>query len=125
MLKKLELNRLAERMNWSVMQRVRSMLTHVKLPKMLWAEALMTPAYVINRSPSIPLDSDISQRVWGGKDVSYRYLRVFGCLAYVHVAKDQRGKLDPKTRPCIFLGYGYEEFGYRLWDLGEKKVIWS
>ena len=28
----------------------------------------------------------------------------------------RRGKLDPKTRPCIFLGYGDDEFGYRVWD---------
>ena len=49
--------------------------------------------------------------------MSYRHLKVFGCVAYVHVAKDQRGKLDPKTRPCIFLGYGDDEFGYRVWDL--------
>ena len=101
------------------------MLAHAKLPKTFWAEALMMTAYVINRSPSIPLDGDISYRVWSGKDVSYRHLRVFGCLAYVHVAKDQRGNLDPKSRPCIFLGYGNDDFGYRLWDLAEKKVVRS
>ena len=43
----------------------------------------------------------------------------------MHVAKDKRGKLDPKTCPCIFLGYGDNEFGYRLWNLEEKKVIRS
>ena len=42
----------------------------------------------------------------------------------MHVAKEKRGKLDPKTRPCIFLGYNDYGFGYRLWDLTEKKVIW-
>ena len=57
--------------------------------------------------------------------MSYRHLKVFGCLLYVHVAKDQRGKLDPKSRPCIFLGYGEDEFGYRLCDLIDKKVIKS
>ena len=41
----------------------------------------------------------------------------------MYVAKDQRGKLDLKTWPCIFLGYGNEEFVYRLQDLAEKKVI--
>ena len=50
---------------------------------------------------------------------------MFGCLAYVHVTKEKWGKLDPKTRPCIFLGYGDDEFGYRLWNLEEKKVIRS
>ena len=89
------------------------MLAPAKLSKTLWTEALMTVVYVINKSPSTPLDGDILQRVWTSKDVSYRHLRVFDCLAYVHVAKDQRGKLDPKTPPCILLGYGDDQFGYR------------
>ena len=41
--------------------------------------------------------------------MSYRHLKVFGCLAYVHVAKDKRAKLDLKSRPCIFLEYGDDE----------------
>ena len=85
----------------------------------------MKTVYVINISPSIPLDGDIPQRVWTGKDVFYQYLRVFSCLAYVHVAKNKRRKPYPKTRPSIFFGYGDDEFGYRLWNLAEKKVIRS
>ena len=30
-----------------------------------------------------------------------------------------------KTRPCIVLRYGDDEFGYQLWNLAEKKVIRS
>ena len=101
------------------------MLAHAKLSKRFWVEALMTTVYVINRSPSKPLDRDIPQRVWTGKDMSYRNLKVFSCLAYMHVAKDQRGKFNPKSRPCIFLGYSDEEFSYQLWDLADKKVIRS
>ena len=59
--------------------------------------------YVINRSPSVPLDGDIPQRVWTAKVVLYPQMKVFGFLAYVHIAKDRRGKLDPKSRPSIFL----------------------
>ena len=53
------------------------------------------------------------------------HLKVFGCLSYVHVAMNKRAKLDPKSRPCIFLRYSDDEFGYRLWNLVEKKVIQS
>lgn len=48
---------------------------------------------------------------------------MFGCKAFVHIPKDKRSKLDDKTKPCIFLGYAREEFGYRLWDLVNIKII--
>ena len=66
-----------------------SMLAHAKLSKTFWAEALTTTTYVINRSPLAPLDGDVPQRVWTCKDISYRHLKVFDCLSYVHVAKDK------------------------------------
>ena len=43
----------------------------------------------------------------------------------MHVAKDQRSKLDNKSKPCIFMGYSEDEFGYILWDLIDKKVVRS
>ena len=33
--------------------------------------------------------------------------------------------MDNKSKPCIFLGYSEDEFGYRLWDLLDKKVVQS
>lgn len=41
----------------------------------------------------------------------------------VHDLKDERSKLDSKSKKCIFLGYGDEEFGYTLWDTIEKNII--
>ena len=85
-----DLNGLAERMNRTIMERVRSMLSHAKLPKSYWAKAMYTVVYLINKSPSVPLKGDVPHRVLTGKDVSYQHLRVFGCLAYMHVPKDRR-----------------------------------
>ena len=54
-----ELNRLAERMKRTIMERVQSMLAHAKLPKTFWVEALSTAIYVINRTDQDPeSDSD-------------------------------------------------------------------
>ena len=53
------------------------------------------------------------------------HLRVFGCAAYAHVAKDDRKKLDVKSRKFILLGYGTETKGYRLYDLKHAKVLYS
>ena len=85
----------------------------------------MIVCYLINSSPSIPLDFDIPERVWTGKDVSYSHLKVFWCKTFLHMPKEQRSKLDSKSTSCIFVGYGDAEFGYKLWDPKEKKMIRS
>ena len=46
-------------------------------------------------------------------------------MAFVHVPRDQKSKLDGKTRQCIFIGFCHEEFGYRFQDPVDKKVIRS
>ena len=81
-----ELNGLAKRRNRTIMESVRSMLSHAKLPKSYWVKAMYMAVYLINRSPSVPLKGDVPQRVWTGKDISYQHLKVFGCLTYMHVS---------------------------------------
>jgi len=43
----------------------------------------------------------------------------------VHVPKDERSKLDTKTRQCIFIGYSQNEFGYKFFDSVEEKALRS
>ena len=45
-------NGVAERMNRTLVEIVRSMLSDAKLPKNFWAEALSTAVYLHNRSPT-------------------------------------------------------------------------
>ena len=87
-----------------IMERVRCMLSHVKIPKSYLGEATLTTVYLINMSSLVPLKSDVPQRVWIAKDVSYQHLKMFECLLYMRVAKHQMSKLDNKSKPCIFVG---------------------
>ena len=101
------------------------MLRMADLPKSFWCEDVQTACYLINWSPSVPLEFDILERVWTRKDVSYSHLKLFGCKAIAHMLKEQRLKLDRKASPCIFVRYGDAEFGYKLWDLEKKKMFKS
>ena len=94
-------------------------------PKPFWVEAVNTAVYVINQAPSIPLGFEIREKMWKGNDPSYSHLRVFGCKAFMHVPKEQRLKLDSKSTPSIFVGYGDKEYGYRLFDPEKGKVVRS
>jgi len=77
---------------------IRCLLFEAKFPGSFWGEALYTATHVINLSPVVVLQADVPDRVWYGKDVFYSHLCVFGCKAFVHVPKDERSKLDAKTR---------------------------
>ena len=63
--------------------------------------------------------------MWSGKPIDYSSLHVFGCPGYVTYNSQERSKLDPKSRKCIFLGYADGVKGYRLWDPTAHKVIVS
>jgi hypothetical protein len=67
--------------------KTRCMLSGVGLGKELWAEAVGTTCYLVNRSPSSALDDKTPQEVWTGKKPSLTHLKVFGCEAYVHVQR--------------------------------------
>ena len=44
------------------------------------------------------------------------HLKVFGCIAYVHVLDELRTKLDPKAKKCVFIGYSLEQKGYKCYN---------
>jgi len=48
--------------------------------------------------------------------------RIFGCVAFVHLHKNQRTKLEPCVVRCIFLGYGTNKKGYRCYDPNKNRV---
>ncbi|KAG9441314.1 hypothetical protein H6P81_017168 [Aristolochia fimbriata] len=102
-------NGVAERMNRTILERARSMRIHA--------------VYLINRSPSSALDGRIPEEVWAGKNVDYSFLKIFGCIAYAHIDREVMKKLDPKSTKCVFLGCGGDEYGYRLWDFDNNKVV--
>ena len=120
-----EQNGVAERMNRTLVETTRSMLGYSKLPPKFWAEALSTAVYLRNRSPTKAVEGMTPFEAWVGEKPNVGHLRTFGCVAYAHVAKDERKKLDAKARKCVFLGYGTETRGYRLYDPKRAKVFFS
>ncbi|RDX71323.1 hypothetical protein CR513_49344, partial [Mucuna pruriens] len=86
------------------------MLFEARLPKHFWDKVLYTIVHVINLNPTVALNTEVLDKIWFSKDVKYDHLRVFGCKVCTHVQKDERSKLDMKTRQCIFTGYGQDEY---------------
>ena len=47
-------------------------------------------------------------------------LELFGCLAWVHILKNRRHKLEPKSQEMIFIGYELGSKGYQFWDAAHR-----
>lgn len=120
-----EQNGLSERLNRSLIETVRSMLNDSKLPVKFWAEALATACYLKNLSPARALESMTPFEAFIGRKPSVKHLKIFGSVCYAHIPKDERYKLDMKSRKCIFLGYSLEIKGYRLYDILNEKIFFS
>ena len=86
------------------------------IPHQLWAEALSTESYLLNRSNKTSFEA-----AWDGKKPYVKHLKAFRCVVYLHVPKDQRKKLYSKAKKCIFLCYAAQRNGHRLYDVTPQK----
>ncbi|KAH9655417.1 Integrase catalytic domain-containing protein [Citrus sinensis] len=118
-------NGVAERINRTLTERIRAMLRTAGLPNSFSAEAVKIACYIVNRSPSTAIGLKTVIEMWTGKPTDYSYLHAFGCPVYVIYNAQERTKLDPKSRRCIFLGYADRVKGYRLWDPTAHKIVIS
>ncbi|GJS07278.1 retrovirus-related pol polyprotein from transposon TNT 1-94 [Tanacetum coccineum] len=76
-------NGVAERMNRTLMDKVRCLLIQSGLPKTFWAEATCTAAYLINRSPSTAIEKKTPMEMWSGHPSDYGMLRILDFAASI------------------------------------------
>ena len=101
------------------------MRLHVGFPLQFWEDVVDTVVYLINKGPSSSLDGGIPKEARTWEKVKYSFQRTFSCDAFVHIDKENRTKIEAKSKKCTFIGYGVDGFGYRLWDYENHKIIRS
>lgn len=121
-----EQNGTAERFNRTLIDKARAMIEDAQIHRRFWGEAVLTSNYLHNRSPTNSLKNNKSAtpaELWFGRKPNISHLKVFGCIAYVHIPKEKRSKLDSKSNKCVMVGYATN--GYRLYDPEKRKIIVS
>ncbi|KAL4308598.1 hypothetical protein GQ457_01G024230 [Hibiscus cannabinus] len=95
-------NGVFERRNRTLLDMLRSMMSHTDLPTSFWGYALETTTFTLNRVPSKSVQK-APHEMWTGKRPDMSFMKVWGCKAYV---KHQMStKLEPKSHKCTFVGY--------------------
>ena len=119
-------NGVAERENRIIEEAARSMIySRSDLPQFLWAEAMNTVAYVINRTGPTKISNKTPYELWYGNPADISKLKVFGTECFALIPEQQRKKLDKKSEKGLLVGYGDNNEGYRVYIPEYKDVIIS
>lgn len=110
----------AERVNYTLMSVVRSILSSKKLPKVLWGELVLTAAFLRNRSPR--LDKPSAFELVNGFQPDLSHLKVIGSRTWVYIPKEKRKKMDERSWQGILVGYEPATSNYRVYDPIKGKV---
>ena len=117
-----ESNGIAERMNRTLVETVRTTLYQAGMSKMFWVEAMRNAVRVRN---SLPGHKGISPyEALTNRKPNLENFRPFGCLGMVHVHAGARKKLDIKSIPCVLL-CTLDGRNYRMYDPNTRKVLVS
>nr|GEY15462.1 putative reverse transcriptase domain-containing protein [Tanacetum cinerariifolium] len=104
------------------METTRTMLIFAKASLFLWAEAVATACYTLNRSLIHTLYRKTYYELLKGKKPNLKYFRVFGSLCYPTNDYDDVGKLKAKADICIFVGYAPTKKAYRVFNKRTQKI---
>ena len=109
------------RKNRTIMEAVRAMLHDQRLPKFLWAETTNIAVYALIKH-WVPRLLKKSSPV---RNLMFLIFRNFGSPVYFHVSKEKRNKLGASGKKGIFVGYGENTKGYRIYVAGQREVVIS
>ncbi|KAJ1018391.1 hypothetical protein NDA18_006545 [Ustilago nuda] len=117
----------AERVIRSVQEKMCSMLIGRACPRELWPYTITAVAHVMNLTPSATKTIPHKAFYRTTTHKLAQQLRVFGCLAWVHVQqKDQQGKHGARAKPAIMIGYDDEHKAWKFCDPDQPASIqWS
>ncbi|CAM8902445.1 unnamed protein product [Rhodiola kirilowii] len=99
-------------MNRTLLEKARCMSFSSGLKSSMWGEAVVTNAYLVNRSPCFAIDFKLPQEMWLDKRISIDHLSQFGCNAYY--AKTSNGKLEHRAIKYVMLEYPSGVKGYKF-----------
>jgi len=105
-----------KRANHTMMERVRCILDDAGLWKMHWAFAVSVAVYLENRTLTRSVVGKTPYEAWHWSKPSLKHLGVFRCLAFIHVPKQKRKKLDSRATPGRYVGYSISTKQYFIYN---------
>jgi Reverse transcriptase (RNA-dependent DNA polymerase) len=117
-------NGLAERKHRHIVELALASIQHAAIPLTFWDEVFASMVYLINRLPS-SLTKTVPYTTLFNTSPDYTHLRVIGCLCFPYIRPYNDHKLQPRSLPCVFLGYCHSQKGYKCFHIPTNKTFVS
>ena len=116
-------NGVAERMNRTLVELARVMLTDSKLPEFLWEPAVAHAAYVRNLSYTKYTPKATPYQQWNGDKPDVTHLREFGAPVWI-LAQGQRvlRKMLPKSQCRAYVGYDEGSKAVKYYNAATRNI---
>lgn len=114
-------NGVAERLNRTLVETTRTLLTQSGLSEEFWGEAIVTAASLRNITSAKKLNGMTPSEAITGRTPNTSHLRIFGCEVWFYNNTSQKTKLDARGNRGILLRC-LSHKNYRIWDLQKQKV---
>ncbi|GKV39615.1 hypothetical protein SLEP1_g47362 [Rubroshorea leprosula] len=62
-----------------------------------------------NRLPTKAIEGKTPFETWSRNKPAVDHLKVFGCICYVFILDEKRGKLDERANACVFIAWDWEK----------------
>lgn len=115
-----QLNGIAERLNRTLLERIRAFTHTSGLPKSLWGEALRHATWLKNRTGTRALDGKTPFEALYSRPPDLSALRTWGCPIWVH--STDGSKLHPRAREARWLGLDTDAKAHRVYWPGPGNV---
>ncbi|KAJ3703988.1 hypothetical protein LUZ61_007693 [Rhynchospora tenuis] len=117
-------NGLAERMHRHVVSLSLATISKASIPLSYWDEIFASVVYLINRLPTTSVNTIPYQKLFN-HNPDFLFLKVLGCLCYPYTRPYNDHKLQMRSIPCVFIGYAYNQKGYKCLDLATNRIYVS
>lgn len=118
-----EPNGLVERVNRTIVNKIRCLLINSHLPKELWGEACVTAAHIYNRSPHTGLGFKTPYEIKYGHKPNIAHIKTFGSICYYKNKGNHLKKLDEKAIQGVLVGFNNNL--YKVYNPVTRRSLWS